>query len=419
MKFPVGDLCPCLRLQAPRGDLQRGRSPARSWAAVRRCADAAGNRFRSIRHVAASSDSQPVVTSKRRCSPGSSWHRGARSRSPGARERGGAAQRAVSVGRRAPCRRSPVRAADGGLPHIARGGPPGDLDRLDLVVGRWAWARCRPGRSERRNAERLAYQRGHLRRRIRSPGHDDGRSDPVAQWTRRAGARTPSPCAAIAARMPSAKSSTAAAVPRKARGLASSSTRRLSTRAADDPTAAQQLTQALRTVHRETLPAYAASAALNRARRRAGRPRLPVGTAPGRHSSLVMWSASGRRRTSGGGRDRIGRAGAGGRGGPRRAIRRGRQRRPTGSAISPGQSATGRARRRDPHVNDEPRQPARRLPGLRDRAPERAPAIRPETPSASPCAGEPGPGPHAVVTSDPAELRAELATGRRPAAPAP
>jgi hypothetical protein len=29
---------------------------------------------------------------------------------------------------------------------------------------------------------------------------------------------------------------------------------------------------------------------------------------------------------------------------------------------------------------------------------------------------EPGPGPHTVITSDPAELRTELATGRSPAA---
>ncbi len=32
---------------------------------------------------------------------------------------------------------------------------------------------------------------------------------------------------------------------------------------------------------------------------------------------------------------------------------------------------------------------------------------------------EPGLGPHTVVTSDPTELRAELATGRSPATPAP
>jgi hypothetical protein len=32
---------------------------------------------------------------------------------------------------------------------------------------------------------------------------------------------------------------------------------------------------------------------------------------------------------------------------------------------------------------------------------------------------EPGPGPHTVVTPDPAELRTELATGRSPAVPTP
>jgi hypothetical protein len=32
---------------------------------------------------------------------------------------------------------------------------------------------------------------------------------------------------------------------------------------------------------------------------------------------------------------------------------------------------------------------------------------------------EPGPGPHTVVTADPAELRAELATRRSPAVPTP
>ncbi len=32
---------------------------------------------------------------------------------------------------------------------------------------------------------------------------------------------------------------------------------------------------------------------------------------------------------------------------------------------------------------------------------------------------QPGPGPHTIITPDPAELRAELATGRSPAAPTP